>query len=96
MSHLDIHDSLDALLAATEGVLRTSSEIPRSLKCLAFFPCKHRLILVCVKIPTNDEPIYRRDFRSDEVADMRHQLIYGYFALSNVLCGLGFLVPMGN
>ena len=47
---------------------------------------EHRLIVVCVKIPSNDEPIYRRDFRSDEVADMRHQLIYGDFSFSDILC----------
>jgi hypothetical protein len=27
---------------------------------------EHRLIVVCVKIPSNDEPICRRDFRSDK------------------------------
>src|SRR5262245_32634000 len=49
---------------------------------------EHRLIVVCVKIPSNDEPIYRRDFRSDEVADMSHQLIYGDFSFSDILCRL--------
>ena len=34
---------------------------------------EHRLIVVCIEIPSNDKPIYGRDFRSDEVADMRHQ-----------------------
>jgi hypothetical protein len=29
---------------------------------------EHRLIVVCIEIPSNNEPIYRRDFRSDEVA----------------------------
>jgi hypothetical protein len=47
---------------------------------------EHRLIVVCVKIPSNNKPIYRRDFRSDEVADMGHQLIYGDFSFSDVLC----------
>ena len=47
---------------------------------------EHRLIVVCVKIPANNEPVYRRDFRSDEVADMRHQLIYGDFSFSDILC----------
>ena len=38
MSHLGIHDLRDALLAATAGALRTSSEIARSLESLVFFP----------------------------------------------------------
>ena len=59
-----------------------------------FLRCKHRLILVCVKISTNDEPIYRRNFHSDHVIDMCHQSINGYFALSYVLRSLSFFVPM--
>jgi hypothetical protein len=47
---------------------------------------EHRLIVVCVKIPADNEPIYRRDLRCDEVANMRHQLIYGDFSLSDILC----------
>src|SRR6476620_11144595 len=47
---------------------------------------EHRLIVVCIEIPSNDKPIYGRDFRSDEVADMRHQLIYGDFSFSDILC----------
>src|SRR6476660_1240931 len=41
---------------------------------------EHRLIVVRVKIPSNNEPIYRWHFRWDEVADMRHQLIDGDFS----------------
>ncbi len=60
---------------------RTSAQSVQCLLC-----GEHRLIVVCVKIPSNDKPIYRRDFRSDEVADMRHQLIYGDFSFSDILC----------
>ena len=60
---------------------RTSAQSVQCLLC-----GEHRLIVVCVKIPSNNKPIYRRDFRSDEVADMRHQLIYGDFSFSDILC----------
>jgi len=55
---------------------------------------EHRLIVVCVKIPSNNEPIYGRDFRSDEVADMRHQLIYGDFSFSDILCRFGYRIAV--
>src|SRR4051794_36864593 len=56
----------------------------QSLQCLL---CgEHRLIVVCVKIPSNDEPIYCRDFRSDEVPDMGHQLIGSDLSFSDILC----------
>src|SRR4029077_15595361 len=58
----------------------------RSVQSVQRLLCgEHRLIVVCVKIPSNDEPVYRRDFRSDVVADMRHQLIYGNFLFSDIL-----------
>jgi hypothetical protein len=58
-----------------KGVAKGTSA--QSVQCLL---CgEHRLIMVCIEIPSNNEPIYRRDFRSNEVADMRHQLIYGVF-----------------
>ena len=65
-------------------------------KALGFFQCEHRLILIRVKISTNDKPIYHRNFCSEEVAGMSHQLINSYLALSNVLSRLGLFVPMGN
>src|SRR6476660_4578517 len=55
---------------------------------------EHRLVVGCVKIPSNNEPIYRRDFRSDEVADMRHQLIYGDFSFSDILCRLCYRIAV--
>src|SRR5438046_3078380 len=65
-----------------KGVTKgTSAQSVQRLLC-----GEHRLIVVCVKIPSNNEPIYRRDFHSDELADMRHQLIYGDFSFSDVLC----------
>src|SRR6476646_6155706 len=56
----------------------------QSVQCLL---CgEHRLIVVRVKISSNDEPIYRRDFCSDVVADMRHQLICCDFSFPDILC----------
>src|SRR6266496_46789 len=64
----------------------------QSVQCLL---CgEHRLIVVCVKIPSNNEPIYHRDFRSDEVPDMRHQLIYGEFSFSDILCRFCYRIAM--
>src|SRR5262249_38555095 len=40
--------------------------------------------------------MYRWNSCTDKVADMRHQLINSYFALSNVLSGLSLFVPSGN
>ena len=55
---------------------------------------EHRLIVVCVKIPSNNKPIYRRDFRSYEIADMCHQLIYGDFSFSDILCRLCYRIAV--
>ena len=68
---------------------RTSAQ---SVQC--FLCGEHRLISVCVKIPSTNEPIYRRHFRWDEVADMRHQLIYGDFSFADILCRFRYQIAV--
>src|SRR5689334_7248 len=62
-----------------KGILKSVilEKVERSLQC------EHGLIVISIKISPYDEPIYRRDFRSNKIADVRHQLIDSYFTLPN-------------
>jgi hypothetical protein len=70
------------------------SSICEGIECS--FSREHRLIVICVEVPSDHNAFDGWHCSSDYVVDVRQELSNGDFTFSNVLCGLGLFITVGD